>query len=160
MDLIEKSELIIYLLNNNEPLTDKEIEILNKVKEKNYIIVVNKCDLESKIDLTKLPKDVIKMSVVNDEGIKELKSHIKQIFNLDKIETNDLTYLTSSRNIAIVKQCLEKIVEVREGINNEVPIDIIEIDIKEIWNLLGKIIGETYEDELINQLFSQFCLGK
>ena len=150
LDLIEKSELIIYLLNNNESLSSSYEDI----------IVVNKCDLENKIDLTKLPKDVIKMSVINDEGIKELKSRIKQIFNLDKIETNDLTYLTSSRNIAIVKQCLEKIVEVREGINNEVPIDIIEIDIKEIWNLLGKIIGETYEDELINQLFSQFCLGK
>lgn len=160
LELIEKSELIIYLLNNNEILTDKDIEILNKIKEKNYIIVVNKCDLENKIDFEKLPQDIIKMSIVNDEGIGKLKTRIKQIFDLDKIETNDLTYLTSSRNIAILKQCLEKIDEVRFGLNNQIPIDIVEIDIKEIWNLLGKIIGETYEDELIDQLFSQFCLGK
>ena len=93
-------------------------------------------------------------------GLDELKKEIKKIYNLDKIETNDVTYLTNARSISILKQCLPLIDSIKEGIKNNLPIDMVEIDIKEVWNKLGLIIGETYEDELINQLFSQFCLGK
>ena len=71
-----------------------------------------------------------------------------------------MTYLTNARSIAILKQALDSLREVEEGIKNHMPIDMVEIDIKNIWNLLGEIIGESYEEELIDQLFSQFCLGK
>lgn len=160
LELIEQAQLVIYLLNNNEELTEDDLQILNNVITKNHIVVVNKIDLKTKLDYNKLPKDFIQMSIANNEGIDTLKNRIKDLFNLEQFETNDLTYLTNSKNIAIIKQCLEKIDDINQGIKTNIPTDIIEIDIKEIWNLLGSIIGETYEDELIDQLFSQFCLGK
>ncbi|MEF9985317.1 MAG: tRNA uridine-5-carboxymethylaminomethyl(34) synthesis GTPase MnmE [Malacoplasma sp.] len=160
LDLIDKSQLILYLLNNNEKLKEEEIKIIEKLKTKNHIIVINKTDLENKLDLKKLKSDYIKISIKENKGIDELKSKIKEIFNLEKIITDDINYLTGSRNIAILKQCILKIEDINQAISDNVPTDIIEIDIKQIWDLLGKIIGQTYEDELINQLFSQFCLGK
>ena len=160
MEMIDKSELVIYLLNNNTKLTKEDLEILDKLKDKNYIIVVNKSDLPVKIDYTKLPNDYIKMSIIKEKGIEELKNKIKEMFDLEKIESGNLNLLTNSRNIAFVKKCLEKIEDIKKGLKEEIPTDIIEIDIKEIWEILGKIIGETYEEELIDQLFSQFCLGK
>ena len=96
----------------------------------------------------------------NIKNIDKLKEKIKEIYNVDNIETDDLTYLTNARSIALLKEAKNAIEESKQGIKNLVPIDVIEIDIKRAWNLLGEIIGKTYQEELINQLFSQFCLGK
>ena len=82
------------------------------------------------------------------------------MFNFEKLETEDLTYLTNARSLSILNKCLSSIEDVKHGINDNMPIDLVGIDIKNIWNLLGEIIGETYQEELIDQLFSQFCLGK
>ena len=82
------------------------------------------------------------------------------MFSLDKFENKDLNYLSSTRGISILNECLKLVKDLKESINNNMPIDLLEIDIKNIWSKLGEIIGETYEDELIDQLFSQFCLGK
>ena len=161
IDLMNNSDLVLLLLNNNEELNNEDLELLDKIKNKNYIIVINKNDLESKIDITKLDKDkIIYISALNNEGIDELKNKIKSIFNLDKIETSDLTYLTNARSISLLKQSLNAITDIKIGIGNNLPIDMLEIDLKNVWNLLGSIIGVTYEEELIDQLFSQFCLGK
>ncbi len=160
-DLIDHSDLILFVLNNNEELTSDDYEILEKLKDKNYIIVVNKIDLENRLDLNQLPQDhLIMMSALTEEGIMELKDKIKELFHLEELETNDLTYLTNARSIAILKDALKSLEDVKAGIENNMPIDMIEIDIKAIWTSLGSIIGETYEEELIDQLFSQFCLGK
>lgn len=161
LDLINKADLILYLLNNNEEIEIDDIEIINQIKDKNHLILVNKSDLDEKIDFSKLEDlKFIKISTVNNEGILELKEEIKKIFNLDKIETSDLTYLTNVRSIALLKQSLEIIEEIKIGIDQDQMVDMLEIDIKKIWKILGEIIGETYQDELIDQLFSQFCLGK
>ena len=106
------------------------------------------------------PKKIIYISALNNEGFNELKSKIKKMFSINQIEKSDLTYLTSSRSIALLKKAYSILPSIKDGIKNNLPIDMIEIDIKEMWNILGQIIGETYEDELINKLFSQFCLGK
>ena len=82
------------------------------------------------------------------------------MYNLEEIESKDATYLTNARGLSLLKQAEEIIKEVNKGIKNQEPIDMIEIDLKAIWELLGEITGETYQEELINQLFSQFCLGK
>ena len=82
------------------------------------------------------------------------------MYNLEEIESKDATYLTNARGLSLLKQAEEVIKEVNRGITNKEPIDMIEIDLKRIWELLGEITGETYQEELINQLFSQFCLGK
>lgn len=160
IELIEKADLILLLLNNNDVLTKEEKEIITKIKDKNYIIVINKTDLIKKIDTSTLDKNkIVNISVKNNTGIEELKEKIIKLFNLENIETEDLTYLTNARCISLLKQALKSIEEINLGID-KYPIDILEIDLKDIWNLLGNIIGEVYEDELIDQLFSQFCLGK
>lgn len=161
LQLISNSDLILYVLNNNQPLTEEDLELLKKVQNKNYIIILNKIDLESKIDLSKLPEDhIVKMSIKNKEGINELKEKIKEIFNLEKIETSDMTFVTSARSLAILNQIRDSIEDIEKGLKSGLPIDIIEIDIKNIWDKLGEIIGVSYENELIDTLFSQFCLGK
>ena len=159
IDLIDEADLILYVLNNNEKITSEEIDILNKIRNKNNIIIVNKVDLDNKLNLDKLPS-YIEMSIKNNIGIDKLKKEIKEMFNLEKIESDDLTYLSSARAISLLKKALNTLIEARSSIFKNVPIDIVEMDLKNIWEILGEIIGETYKDELINQLFSQFCLGK
>ena len=161
IDLIDKSDLVILLLNNNEEITEEDIELLEKIKDKNYITVINKNDLESHINIEKLDNDkIIYISALNNSGIDKLKEKIKEIFNFDKITTSDLTYLTNARSLSLLRQSLNSLNDIKIGLKNNLPIDMLEIDLKNIWELLGSIIGETYEDELIDQLFSQFCLGK
>ena len=82
------------------------------------------------------------------------------MFKIDQIEESDFTYLSNSRQIALAKESYSIILDIEEGLNNNMPVDMIEIDIKRIWTKLGEIIGENYSEELIDQLFSQFCLGK
>ena len=159
LDLINEADLILYVLNNNEKLTNEEKDILEKIKNKNNIVIVNKIDLENKLNLNELP-NYIEMSVKDNIGIDELKNKIKEMFNLEKIEQNDYTYLSSARSISLLKKSLESLNAVKIGIENNMPVDMVEIDLKQMWSTLGEIIGETYTDELIDQLFSQFCLGK
>ncbi len=159
LNLINKSDLVLYVLNNNEELSNDDKEILNELKSKNHIIVINKMDLSKKLDLQN-EHNIVYISALEDKNIDKLKEKIKEIYNVDNIETDDLTYLTNARSIALLKEAKNAIEESKQGIQNLVPIDVIEIDIKRAWNLLGEIIGKTYQEELINQLFSQFCLGK
>ena len=159
LDLIDDADLILYVLNNNEKLTEEEKEILEKIKNKNYIIIVNKIDLENKLDLSLL-NDYIEMSIVSDTGIDELRNKIVEMFNLEKLESSDYTYLSSARSISLLNKALDSLNSVKEGIKNNAPVDLVEIDLKQVWSILGEITGETYSDELIDQLFSQFCLGK
>lgn len=157
--LINEADLVLFVVNNNEHLTKEDKQILEYLKNKNYITIVNKKDLEKNIDDENLLNKVY-VSALNNENIEEIGTKIKELFNLEKIETKDLTYLTGARSKAILNKVLESIKDVENGINNNFPIDMIEIDLKNIWNLLGKITGDTYEEELLDELFSRFCLGK
>ena len=160
IDLIEKSDLILFVLNNNEKITEDEINLYEQIKDKNHIIIINKIDLESKLELPFSDENIVKMSTINNTGLDELKNKIKVLFKLENIETSDFTYITNSKDIAILKDCLDSINDIKESLKHDVSIDMIEIDIKNIWNKLGEIIGLTYEDELIDYMFSHFCLGK
>ena len=155
--IIDKSDLIIYILNNNEPLTEEDKNLLSKIKNKNHLIIINKIDLESKLNLSN--EDTIKMSIKNNIGLEELKTKIIEMFNLEKIETNDLTYLTDARSISLLKKSKKILENCLQNISTY-PVDVIELDLKECWNILGEIIGQTYKDELIDEIFSRFCLGK
>ena len=159
-EIINKSDLIIMILNNNEKLTNEDIELINIIKNKKHIIISNKIDLETKLDYSKLPKDIIKVSIINNKGIEELKQRIIKLFNLGLLQTEDLTYLSDARSISLLKKSLSKIEEGINSINKNEPIDIVELYIKNAWEYLGEIIGETYTDELLDDLFSRFCLGK
>ena len=159
LKLIDEADLILFVVNYNEKLTHDDLVILDKLKDKNYITIVNKTDLDKKIDDDKL-SNVVYVSALNDDNIDEIGNKIKKLFDLEKIETTDLTYLTSARSGAILRKVLESVKAVRKGIEDNYPIDMVEIDLKDIWNLLGEIIGESYDDELLDQLFSRFCVGK
>lgn len=161
ISLIDTADLILFVLNQNEDITDDDLKILKKIKNKNSIIIVNKIDLEDKLHIDKIENDnIVYISALNNIGINDLKDIIRKLFNIEKIEQNDFTYLSSARSIALMKKALESLEQVENGIKNNMPIDMIEIDLKDVWNLLGEIIGENYSEELIDQLFSQFCLGK
>ena len=158
---INKADLVIFVLNNNEKLTSEDIELIDKIKDKKYITVINKKDLEKKIDISKYDlKNIIYSDTVSMDGIEDLKKKIIELFNLEEIEHNDVDIFTSTRQITLAKDCLPILNDVEEGIKNNVPVDMVSIDIKRIWTILGEILGENYSDELIDQLFSQFCLGK
>ena len=161
--MMEESDLVLFMLNNNEELTDDIKSLLNKLENKNYIIIINKTDLEDKLDLINLNinKDyIVKTSIKNHQGIDELKNKIIELFNIKEIETKDPTYLSNSRSIGLLEQCLNDVKDVKEGINNGETIDMIEIDIRNIWEKLGQINGTSYEDELLDEMFKRFCLGK
>ena len=159
LKLIDEADLILFVVNYNEKLSHDDLVILDKLKDKNYITIVNKTDLDKKIDDDKL-SNVVYVSALNDDNIDEIGNKIKKLFDLEKIETTDLTYLTSARSGAILRKVLDSVKAVRKGIEENYPIDMVEIDLKDIWNLLGEIIGESYDDELLDQLFSRFCVGK
>ena len=161
LQTIEKADLILFVLNNNEELTEYDKEILEKIKEKNHIIIINKIDLENKLEINQLKEEnIVKISALKDNNLEELKNKIIEMYNLEELESKDATYLTNARGLSLLKQSQEIILDIKSGIATQQPIDMIEIDLKRIWELLGEITGETYQEELINQLFSQFCLGK
>lgn len=161
--MMNESDLVLFVLNNNEPITEDIKILLNQLNDKNYIIIINKNDLERKLDLEGIDVDksnIINMSILNNQGIEDLKGKIIELFNISQIETSDPTYLSNTRSISILEKCLESINEIEIGLQNNQPIDMIELDIKNIWEMLGTINGTTYEEELLDEMFSRFCLGK
>ena len=159
LETIDKADLVLLVLNNNEKLTEYDKELIEKIKNKKHIIIINKIDLEKKLENIE-DNNVIKISALNNSGIEELKNKIIEMYDLEKIKSKDATYLTNARGLSLLKQSEDIIKDIKKGIKTEQPIDMIEIDLKIIWEKLGEITGETYQEELINQLFSQFCLGK
>lgn len=161
LSLINEADLIVIVLNNNEELTEEDKKILTACKDKKVIVVINKSDLERKINLDDIKyQNIVYTNTINLNGINSLKEKIVELFNLNELEQQDYTYLSNVRQISLAKDAYLILEEVDNGIKNEVPVDMIEIDIKRAWEKLGEIIGETYTEELIDQLFSQFCLGK
>lgn len=159
--LIEEATLVIVVLNGNEALTEEDQELLNKTKNKTSIVAINKDDLNQKLKEEELKdRNVIHTNTMSEDGMDALKEKIKELFHLEQLEQNDYNYLTNTRQIALAKESLQILGEVEKGIQEQMPIDMIEIDIKRAWETLGEIIGENYSEELIDQLFSQFCLGK
>lgn len=161
LSLINDADLVILVFNNNEKLTDEDKKLLEYTKEKKRIIVINKIDLENNLDISNLKNErIVKISALKDSGIESLKNEINDMFNLEEINLGDFTYLSNSRQISLVKKAVEISKNLEDALNNDVPIDLLEIDIKEICEILGEIIGESYDDKLIDTLFSNFCLGK
>ena len=159
--IINTADLIILVLNNNEKLTPDDLGLLDLVKDKNYIIFVNKNDLPANIDLP-IGKytNVVYGNTLTTAGIKELKEMITTIFNLEKINTNDPTYINNARHKALIEVALNYLNSALENIDHGYSVDMLEIDIRACWDTLGEIIGATYKDELLDELFSNFCLGK
>ena len=161
LSLIDKANLIIVVLNSSEELTDNDKFILDKVKDKNPIIVLNKNDLPSKIDKSKLDfKHIVSTNTNTLDGIEPLKEEIKSMFKLSEIKEDDYTYLANERQLSLAKQALKSLGDAKNSLESDEPVDIIEIDLKEVFDILGSITGESYSDELLDELFANFCVGK
>ena len=159
LSLIDKADLVIVVIDGSNKLTKEDLEILEKTKDIPRIVVVNKDDLKLKTNIKELPNNTITMNT-KDDSIEKLKLKIKELFNYEKLNTKDATYFTNARQIALVEQAIEKLNDIKNGLKQELPIDIIEIDIKEVFDILGEVIGITYDDEIIDNLFENFCVGK
>lgn len=161
LSLIEQADLIIVVLNSNEKLTKEDLELLEKTKNKNTIVVLNKNDLERKIELEKLKEyNLVSTNTNNIEGIDNLKDKIKEMFNLEQISTKDYNYLTNVRQISLAKNAYQKLIDVENALKENLPVDMIEIDLRDCFDILGEITGKTYSDEIIDNLFERFCVGK
>lgn len=161
ISLIDKANLIIVVLNSSEELTDNDKFILDKVKDKNPIIVLNKNDLKAKIDKSKLDfKHIVSTNTNTQDGIDSLKDEIKSMFKLEEINEDDYTYLANERQLSLAKQALKSLRDAKNSLESDEPVDIIEIDLKEVFDILGSITGESYSDELLDELFANFCVGK
>lgn len=160
LSMIEQADLVIVVLNSNELLSKEDEKILAKTNDKTRIIVLNKDDLSRKINLPKDLCNVVETNTNTSFGIKSLKEKIKELFNLEQIATKDYTYLTNSRQISLAKQAYKNLLDAEESLKNNQPVDIIEIDLKECFDTLGEIIGATYTEEIIDNLFENFCVGK
>ncbi|GFR38173.1 tRNA modification GTPase MnmE [Insulibacter thermoxylanivorax] len=162
---IAEADLILYVLNNGELLQPEEIELLEQIRDRQYLVIINKIDLPNKLDLAKvgelIPEDrIVKMSVKEGIGIEELEAAIANLFFSGELEGQDLTYVSNARHIACLERAKQSLQDAIESVNAGIPIDIMQIDVRAAWEQLGEIVGDAAPDSLIDQIFSQFCLGK
>ncbi len=159
-EMLEKADITVLVLNANEELTSTDIELLKMIEDKKAIIYINKTDLEIKLSTLKTQLLQIKGSTITGKGIEELKESIISNFALNDLSNKDLTYLSNARQISLAKSALESIDKVIKANQEDIPVDMLAIDIKSAWESLGSIIGESYDDELVDNIFARFCLGK
>ena len=160
-EIINSSDLIILVLNYNEEITHEELELINELKNKKLIVYINKNDLEKKLDESKIKtNNIVYGNTKEYKNLNDLKNKIRELFNLGELESSNLNYLSNSRQISLVKKSIDVLDNTLNSIENNIEIDLLAIDIKECFDLLGEIIGSTYKDELLDEIFSNFCLGK
>ena len=158
LEMIDESDLVIHVLNNNETLTEEDQEIMEKIKDKTHITFINKSDLPTKLKIAK--DDIVKGNTVDLNGLDKLKDKIGELFDLERINNSNLEVVSSAREIGLLNEALNSIDQALNNVSSKLPVDMIAIDIKKAWDLLGEITGESYQDELLDTLFSKFCLGK
>lgn len=162
---LAQADLVLLLLNYAEPLIDADRDLLSLVRKYTSIVIVNKTDLPRRINLEEVRRligeiPMIMTSLKKEQGIDELEDTLVSLFQLGKVELADETYVSNVRHIHLIRKALESVREVIRGIDAGVPLDMVEIDLKNAWESLGEVIGEAVSEDLIDQIFSQFCLGK
>ena len=156
----ETADLTILVLNSNEALTKEDEELLKSIENQKSFVFINKTDLEPKLFNIPTNKKIIYGSTNSRVGIDDLKEEILHVFSLEDMSYKDLTFLFNTRQISLAKEALASINHVIQENEKNVPVDMLEIDLRSAWENLGKIIGEAYEDELVDNIFKRFCLGK
>ncbi|VGU64388.1 tRNA modification GTPase mnmE [Streptococcus pyogenes] len=158
---LQEADLVLLVLNASEKLTDQDWALLNLSQDSNRIILLNKTDLEQKIELEQLPDDYIPISVLTNQNINLIEDRINQLFfdNAGLVE-QDATYLSNARHISLIEKAVQSLEAVNDGLALGMPVDLLQVDLTRTWEILGEITGDAAPDELITQLFSQFCLGK
>lgn len=160
-----EAELVLLLLNQSEALTAGDRELLALTQDHKRIIIMNKIDLPNQLLKESLLEwveedEIIATSMMTQEGIDALEEKIADYFFSGQSGEKDATYVSNARHIDLLQKASQSLDEVKNGIDMGMPVDLIQIDFTRAWEILGEIIGENAPDELLTQLFSQFCLGK
>ncbi|AZV49349.1 tRNA uridine-5-carboxymethylaminomethyl(34) synthesis GTPase MnmE [Bacillus halotolerans] len=163
--VLKEADLILLVLNYSEELSEEDVKLFEAVEGMDVIVIMNKTDLEAKIDIERVRelangRPVVTTSLLKEEGVNDLEEAIQSLFYTGAIESGDLTYVSNTRHISILQEAKSAIEDALSGIEQDVPIDMVQIDLTRCWELLGEIIGDAVHESLIDQLFSQFCLGK
>ncbi|APH06778.1 tRNA uridine(34) 5-carboxymethylaminomethyl synthesis GTPase MnmE [Bacillus weihaiensis] len=163
--VLKEADLILLVLNYNEELSNEDVKLFEAVKGMDVIVIVNKTDLHQQINLEKVKelagdRPVVTTSLLEEQGIDALEEAISTLFFQGNVQSGDLTYVSNSRHIALLTAAKSSIEDALIGVETGVPIDIVQIDLTRCWEQLGEIIGDAVHESLIDQLFSQFCLGK
>lgn len=162
---VSEADLLLIVINANEPLHEDEMALMEQIRGRQAIVIMNKMDLPAQVDrdllLRYVPEElIVPMSVKENEGADQLEQAISKLFFSGKLESADMTYVSNVRHIALLKKARQSLVDAYEAADQFVPIDMIQIDVRLAWEHLGEIVGDTAHDALIDQIFSQFCLGK
>lgn len=162
---LNEADFVLLILNQSEELLDEDLRLLEQTKDFKRIILLNKTDLPTKIDMGKVKEfatdsEIVTTSMLKKEGIDQLEEKIADYFFQGQMNERDATYLSNTRHIALLEKAEQALQEVANGVDMGMPVDLIQIDFTRAWDLLGEITGDTVQDELLTQLFSQFCLGK
>ncbi len=155
---INEAELILFVLDNNQALTKEDEKLLELTDSKKRIVIINKKDLQN--ELTHTFDNSVSISALHKQGIEELEKLIRDMFLSGEINITDQTYISNARHIAKLNETLNSLNESVSSIEDSMPVDMVEIDLKNAWILLGEIIGDTSSTSLLDELFSKFCLGK
>lgn len=158
---LSEADLILLVLNASEKLTEQDRALLALSEMTRRIILLNKTDLPEQIEAQELPEDVIRISVLENQNIDLIEERINQLFfDNAGIAEQDATYLSNARHISLIEQAFQSLQAVNDGLEMGMPVDLLQVDMTRTWQILGEITGDAAPDELITQLFSQFCLGK
>lgn len=156
----ENADIILFVLNNNEAISEEEKALLEKYNNDKLIVFVNKMDLESKLIIPENIKDIVYGNTIDINGLEKLKERIAEKLNLSNIVNKDMSYLCNLREIDLVNKAYEALKNAQSNLDAGYSVDMIEIDLKSAWDYLGEIMGDSYEGELVDKIFSNFCLGK
>lgn len=162
---VNEADLILLVLDVSQPLHEDELVLMEQIRGRQCIVIMNKMDLPSMLDMDIVKRYfnedcIVQMSVKTQEGIDALENAISKLFFSGRLESNDLTYVSNVRHIALLKKAKQSLQDAYDAADQFIPIDMIQIDVRLAWEQLGEIIGDTAGDTLLDQIFSQFCLGK
>ncbi|WP_273341708.1 tRNA uridine-5-carboxymethylaminomethyl(34) synthesis GTPase MnmE [Alloiococcus otitis] len=162
---IQDADLVLLVFNQHEALTDEDLALIEATKDHKRIVILNKSDLDQHLDLDRLSQalpdaDFITTSAMTDLGLTDLEDKIADLFFSGQTGDRDATYVSNTRHISLLNKASDALDEVIEGIDLGMPVDLVQVDMTQAWDCLGEITGDSVQDELITQLFSQFCLGK
>ena len=163
-DMAKEADLILYVVDSSRPLDENDEEIISMLDSRKAIVLYNKTDLEPKVDMKALKervnRPVISVSAKEETGIRELEKEIKNMFFSGEISFNDEVYITNARHKEALMEAAESLRLVKNSIEMDMPEDFFSIDLMNAYESLGRIIGESVGEDLVNEIFSKFCMGK
>ena len=164
-EIANTADLVIAIFDSSKDLEQEDLQILEIAKKKKSIIILNKLDLESKITeedlrLKKASDNIIKISALNNMGIEKLYKTITELFNLNEINLDNEVVITNVRQKNFISQAIKNVKKTKETVQQQMPLDIVAIFIKDILEDLGNVTGEIVTEDIIDEIFAKFCLGK